>query len=137
MDSRAVSEQDEWVASKATARAGSGYETAKVAAALQVLDEATEALRQLRAGAQEVEGYLRHAAELLHDLAPEVVTSHAPVRSLLSLAEVADIIGVSRSQAGRLVRDGMIPSFRLGHRIFVSRDSLRDWEERLNAQGLG
>ena len=46
---------------------------------------------------------------------------HSP---LLGVAQVAAILGISRSRAFALVRVGEIPSLRIGERIYVPRESL-------------
>ena len=43
---------------------------------------------------------------------------------LLSVAQVAAILGISRSRAFTLMRAGEIPSLRIGERIYVPRESL-------------
>jgi excisionase family DNA binding protein len=45
-------------------------------------------------------------------------------RLTLSVTEVAEVLGVSRAHAYMLVRDGRIPSLRLGRRLVVPRKAL-------------
>lgn len=49
---------------------------------------------------------------------------HSP---LLGAAQVAAILGISRSRAFALMRSGEIPSLRIGDRMFVLRDILLLW----------
>ena len=44
--------------------------------------------------------------------------------SLLGVAQVAAILGISRSRAFALMRAGEIPSLRIGEQIYVPRESL-------------
>jgi excisionase family DNA binding protein len=66
--------------------------------------------------------------------APEVAVEEAP---FLSVVKVAEILGVSQRQARQMVKDGTIPSFRLGQRVVVPCASLEGWEEEIDGQGLG
>ena len=45
-------------------------------------------------------------------------------RLCLSVSETAETLGVSRSHAYELIRDGSIPSLRLGRRILIPLDLL-------------
>ena len=49
---------------------------------------------------------------------------HSP---LLSIAQVAAILGISRSRAFALMRAGELPSLRIGERIYVPRETLLMW----------
>lgn len=48
-------------------------------------------------------------------------------RLLLRVGEAADLLGVSRSQAYWLIREGRVPALRLGHSIRVPTAALRSW----------
>lgn len=45
-------------------------------------------------------------------------------RLTLKVEEAADLLGISRSHAYDLVREGVIPSLRLGRRIVVPRRAI-------------
>ena len=55
---------------------------------------------------------------------PETATDHVAPRPVLTVAEAADALGISRALANELVRRGEIPAVRLGRRIVVPRDAL-------------
>lgn len=55
---------------------------------------------------------------------PETATGHAAERPVLTVAEAAEALGISRALAYELVRRGEIPAVRLGRRIVVPRDAL-------------
>jgi len=56
----------------------------------------------------------------------EMAKSRQPVERLsFSVAETAEALGISVRYARILVKDGTIPSFRLGGRVFVSIEELR------------
>lgn len=50
-------------------------------------------------------------------------------RLTLTVDEVADLLGISRSLAYELVRIGEIPSLRLGRRVLVPRRALHQLVE--------
>lgn len=41
-------------------------------------------------------------------------TAETPGRSLLSIPQAAEVVGVSRTHMWRLVRDGVVPAVRVG-----------------------
>lgn len=45
---------------------------------------------------------------------------------ILTVEQTAQVLGISRGLAFTAVRTGEIPSIRIGRRILVPRDSLRD-----------
>lgn len=103
------------------------------------MEAAVDALRDLQAQQHHAERLVRQALEALRQL-PQPAT--APAGALhespfLSVAEVSEILGVSRRQVWRMVRDGTVPSCKLGQRVVVARAALNDWEEALGGQGLG
>lgn len=49
------------------------------------------------------------------------------LRRLLSMAEVATILGISLGRAYELARRGIIPSVRLGRQVRVDRIALEKW----------
>lgn len=112
-------------------------EHAVVEAARRTLEAALGALRDLQAQQHQTERLVRQALDALRQL-PQPETAPALHESpFLSVAEVADVLGVSRRQAWRMVRDGTVPSCKLGRRVVVARATLVDWEEALDGQGLG
>lgn len=58
-------------------------------------------------------------------------------RLLLRVAEAAEIAGISRSLAYRLVQDGTWPSVRVGSSIRVPVAALKKWiEERISVYAV-
>jgi excisionase family DNA binding protein len=119
--------------------AASTDEQSVVEFARRSLEAAVETLWDLQMQQNQAKRLVRQALEALRQL-PGPAT--APVGSVhespfLSVAEVANSYGVSRSQVWRMVRDGTVPSCKLGQRVVVPRDALTDWEEALRGQGLG
>lgn len=54
------------------------------------------------------------------------------IRHLLTVEEVAQRLGIGRSLAWRLVREGQLPSVRLGRLVRVPERALENWlEQRL------
>ena len=49
---------------------------------------------------------------------------------LLKPSEVADCLGLGRPKTYELLRDGTLPSIRLGHAVRVPTSALREWIER-------
>lgn len=48
-------------------------------------------------------------------------------RPILSVAETADLLGISRWLVQQAVRDGSLPSVRVGRRILIPRVRLDAW----------
>lgn len=112
---------------------------ATVEGARQSLEAALQALRELQAAEHHAERLVREALELVRQLpqssaAPQPTTHESP---LLSVVEVAELLGLSRRQAAQMAREGTIPSFKLGQRRVVPRTALKEWEEAIETQGLG
>ena len=81
---------------------------------------------------------MRQALDTLRQLPqPETAPATLHESPFLSVAEVAHVLGVPNRQAWRMVRDGTVPSCKLGRRVVVARAALLDWEEALGGQGLG
>lgn len=59
---------------------------------------------------------------------------HSP---LLGVAQVAAILGISRSRAFALIRAGEILSLRIGERIYVPRETLLMWIDPTADQNEG
>ena len=51
-------------------------------------------------------------------------------RVLLTVEEAARRLGIGRTLAWRLVRDGELPSVRLGRLVRIPEGALADWLER-------
>jgi excisionase family DNA binding protein len=102
------------------------------------LEAAVQALWDLQAQQNQAKRLVRQALEALQQL-PRSAAEAGPVHEspFLSVADVANSYGVSRTQVWRMVRDGTVPSCKLGQRVVVPRDALKDWEEALGGQGLG
>ncbi|MDP9469935.1 MAG: helix-turn-helix domain-containing protein [Chloroflexota bacterium] len=49
------------------------------------------------------------------------MTSNTTRRATMTVDELAHMLGVGPSTAGRLVRAGLIPSIRAGRRVLISR----------------
>lgn len=59
-------------------------------------------------------------------------------RLLLKPSEAADVLGIGRSKAYALIREGAIPSIRLGKTLRVPAERLRAWiDEQEQAVGIG
>lgn len=56
---------------------------------------------------------------------------------VLSIAQTAEILGVSCSRAFALTRAGVVPSFRIGERTVVPRAALLTWLETMTGQSIG
>jgi excisionase family DNA binding protein len=104
-----------------------------------ILEAAGEALRQLRSAQQQADRLVRQAMELLTSAGrasppPGAGQQRAP---LLSLTEVAEVLGISRNEVSQLVREKVIPSLRLSGRILVPRTWLDErGEEEIGGLGL-
>ena len=109
-------------------------EAATVESARRALEAALSALRDLQAQQNQAERLVRQALDALRQLhQPEA----APTLHESPFLSVAEVLGVSSSQAWRMVRDGTVPSYKLGRRVVVARATLADWEDSLGGQGLG
>lgn len=59
------------------------------------------------------------------------VATHRPVpRQVLTVPEVAQALGISRSLAYQLIASGQLPHIRLGKRIVIPRSSINRILER-------
>lgn len=52
-----------------------------------------------------------------------------------SVAETAQILGICKAKVYALVRDDIIPNLRIGRRIVIPADSLREWMQT-EAEGV-
>ena len=114
-------------------------EQATIDVARRSLEAAVNALRELQAQQRHAERLVRQALETLRQLPQSATPTDAAFHEspFLSVAEVAEILGISRRQVWRMVRDRTVPSCKLGQRVVVARAALKDWEEALDGQGLG
>jgi len=112
-------------------------EHAAVESARRTLEAALSALRDLQAQQHQTERLVRQALDALRQLPQPDAAPALHESPFLSVAEVAEALGVSRSQAWRMVRDGTVPSYKLGRRVVVARATLADWEDAVGGQGLG
>jgi excisionase family DNA binding protein len=56
---------------------------------------------------------------------------------LLRPTEAADLIGMGRAKTYALIREGALPSVRLGKSLRVPARALAEWVERLAAESAG
>ena len=63
-----------------------------------------------------------------------VYKSYDELPLMLSVPEVAAVLGISRAGAYELVRSDGFPALRIGSRIVVPKEKFIDW---VNAQTLG
>lgn len=110
---------------------------AAVESARRSLEAALGALRELQAQQHQTERLVRQALDALRQLPQPEAAPTLHESPFLSVAEVAEVLGVSSSQAWRMVKDGTVPSYKLGRRVVVARATLADWEDALGGQGLG
>jgi excisionase family DNA binding protein len=54
------------------------------------------------------------------------VYMHAVSLRTMRVEEAAKVLGIGRSLAYRLVRDGQIPHIRLGDRVLIPRDAIEE-----------
>lgn len=56
-----------------------------------------------------------------------VYTSYDELPLLLNVKQLADLLGVSDSSAYELIQEKDFPSLRIGKRIVVPKEELREW----------
>ena len=107
--------------------------------AYRSLQAAEKALSDLQAQQNQAKRLVRQALEALHQLPAPATGPVDPVHPspFLSVAEVANSYGVSRTQVWRMVHEGTVPSCKLGQRVVVPRDALKHWDDVLDGLGLG
>lgn len=54
----------------------------------------------------------------------------------MSVPAVAKLFGISESSGYELVHEKGFPAFKIGSRIIVERDKLKEWIERRSAEGV-
>ena len=59
-----------------------------------------------------------------------------PDREVLTVAEVASFLRISRASAYEAIRTGEIPSFKIGRSIRVSRSALLAWIDHQSGKDL-
>ncbi len=60
------------------------------------------------------------------DLSATAGNTHRDHKLVLTVVEAAEVLGISRGLAYELVRQGAIPSVRLGRRLLVPRQRLEE-----------
>jgi excisionase family DNA binding protein len=107
--------------------------------AYRSLHAAEKALSDLQAQQNQAKRLVRQALDALQQLpTPATIPLDSPHQSpFLSVAEVANSYGVSRTQVWRMVQEGTVPSCKLGQRVVVPRDALKYWDDVLDGLGLG
>ena len=61
------------------------------------------------------------------NLRQTIYTSYEQLPLLLSVKQLADVLGVSDSSVYELIREEDFPSLRIGKRIVVPKEELRKW----------
>ena len=54
---------------------------------------------------------------------------------LLSVTQVAELLGVSAATVRRMIRDNEIPSIRVGRSIRVKQETLETWIDGIETKG--
>lgn len=66
------------------------------------------------------------------------MSSNEPQQLLLSVPDAADCLGVSEGKMRQMIRDGLVPTIRLGRSVRVSvKDLVRMIEERKQLVAVG
>lgn len=56
-----------------------------------------------------------------------IYTSYDELPLLLNVKQLADLLGVSDSSAYELIQEDDFPSLRIGKRIVIPKEELREW----------
>ena len=56
-----------------------------------------------------------------------IYTSYDELPLLLNVKQLADLLGVSDSSVYELIQEDDFPSLRIGKRIVIPKDELREW----------
>ena len=56
-----------------------------------------------------------------------IYTSYDELPLLLNVKQLADLLGVSDSSVYELIQEGGFPSLRIGKRIVIPKEELREW----------
>ncbi|MDQ3736763.1 MAG: helix-turn-helix domain-containing protein [Actinomycetota bacterium] len=114
-----------------------GNYTRNLSLALQHLKQALDihhhSLEELESALVEFEETLLSGAEVQEER-PQVQQQGGSQRSLLSIAEVCDELGMGKSWVYKRIQSGEIPSVKLGHNIKVKREDLEIYLERQRNQ---
>jgi excisionase family DNA binding protein len=98
----------------------------------QALDVHHRSLEELESALVEFEESLLSGAEVQEER-PQVQQGGSQ-RSLLSIAEVCQELGMGKSWVYKRIQSGEIPSVKLGHNIKVKREDLEIYLERQRNQ---
>jgi excisionase family DNA binding protein len=99
----------------------------------QALDVHHRSLEELESALVEFEESLLSGAEVQEER-PQVQQQGGSQRSLLSIAEVCQELGMGKSWVYKRIQSGDIPSVKLGHNIKVKREDLEIYLERQRNQ---
>ena len=64
-----------------------------------------------------------------------VFTSYDQLPLLLNVKQLADLLGVSDSSVYELIREYGFPSLRIGKRIVIPKEELREWIGQVDGKG--
>ena len=56
-----------------------------------------------------------------------IYTSYDELPLLLNVKQLADLLGVSDSSVYEIIQEGGFPSLRIGKRIVIPKEELREW----------
>jgi excisionase family DNA binding protein len=77
-----------------------------------------------------------HRAGSMDDMPQLVTVGESPrLEPLLTIRDVATVLGISRESVYRLIRAGELEPIRVGHRARFTRGDLRDYLERQRESG--
>jgi excisionase family DNA binding protein len=97
----------------------------------QALDVHHRSLEELESALVEFEESLLSGAGVQEEERPQQVQQQGgSQRSLLSIAEVCQELGMGKSWVYKRIQSGEIPSVKLGHNIKVRREDLESYLER-------
>ena len=99
----------------------------------QALDVHHRSLEELESALVEFEESLLSGAGVQEEERPQVQQG-GPQRSLLSIADVCQELGMGKSWVYKRIQSGEIPSVKLGHNIKVKREDLESYLERQRNQ---
>ena len=96
----------------------------------QALDVHHRSLEELESALVEFEESLLSGAGVREERPQQVQQQGGSQRSLLSIAEVCEELGMGKSWVYKRIQSGEIPSVKLGHNIKVRREDLEGYLER-------
>jgi excisionase family DNA binding protein len=100
----------------------------------QALDVHHRSLEELESALVEFEESLLSGAGVQEERPQQVQQQGGSQRSLLSIAEVCEELGMGKSWVYKRIQSGEIPSVKLGHNIKVKREDLEGYLERQRNQ---